>query len=175
MKPNVQTRRSFLGSSVLAGATLPFAGGAAARPVRTDNYTYEIQRTEEEWREMLTPFEYEILRNAGTEWAKSSDLWDDYRAGEFKCRGCDLHVYSSKWRVELDKGYVFFSHGQPTHVMMDIDIGATYSMSGTAEGTDMIEAHCRRCGSHLGHILTVERVLVHCINGSALKFEPTAT
>jgi len=169
-----QTRRAFLASSALAGATLPFTGTAQARPVRTDNYTYEIQRTEAEWREILTEFEYAILRDAGTEWAKSSDLWDDYREGEFLCKGCDLHVYSSEFRVELDKGYVFFSQSTPTHVMMDIDRGATYSMSGTAAGKDMIEAHCRRCGSHLGHILNVDGILVHCINGTSLKFEPTA-
>ena len=54
---------------------------------------------------------------------------------------------------------------------MDIDRGASYSMSG-AGGKVMIEAHCRRCGSHLGHILTVDGKLVHCINGASLAFTP---
>lgn len=174
MKQTNPTRRAFLASTALATATLPFAGAAQARPDRTGDFVYEIQRTKEEWLEILSEYEYAILRDAGTEWAKSSDLWDDYRAGEFHCRGCDFHVYSSEWRVELDKGYVFFSQSTPTHVLMDIDRGSPYSMSGTGEGA-MIEAHCRRCGSHLGHILTINGTLVHCINGTSLKFEPSAT
>jgi len=171
MHPTSPTRRAFLGSSILTAAALPLAGPAAARPERTADFQYEITRTEDEWRKILTEYEYEILRNSGTEWAKSSALWEDYREGSFACRGCDLGVYSSDWRVELDKGWVFFSHAQPTTVMMDIDKAANYSMNGNVERT-MIEAHCRRCGSHLGHILTVDGVLVHCINGASLSFEP---
>ncbi|MEM9231024.1 MAG: peptide-methionine (R)-S-oxide reductase [Pseudomonadota bacterium] len=173
MQPK-STRRAFIGSSVMAGAALPFGGTAQARPERTSNYVYEIERTEEEWRSILSDFEYEVLRNSGTEWAKTSELWDDYRDGEFYCKGCGLHVYSSEWRVELDKGWVFFSNAQPTNVLMDIDKAASYSMSGASSGRTMIEAHCRRCGSHLGHILMVDGKLVHCINGISLKFEPTA-
>ncbi|MEM9778776.1 MAG: peptide-methionine (R)-S-oxide reductase, partial [Pseudomonadota bacterium] len=119
MSIKTSTRRSFLGSTVLDGAALPFAGSAEARPGRTGDFVYEIQRTEEEWRKRLSDFEYLVLRESGTEWAKSSDLWDDYREGEFHCRGCDMHVYSSNWRVELDKGWVFFSNAQPTNVLMD--------------------------------------------------------
>lgn len=165
------TRRAFLGGTALSVATLPLATGASARPERTADFAYEITRSEEEWRQILSDYEYEILRNSGTEWAKSSDYWDDYRDGMFACKGCKLDTYSSEWRVELDKGWVFFSHAQPTAVMMDIDKAANYSMSGNVART-MIEAHCRRCGSHLGHILTVEGKLVHCINGAALIFTP---
>ena len=167
------TRRAFLGTTVLSAATLPFAGAAHARPDRTADYQYEITRSEEEWRQILSEYEYEILRNSGTEWAKTSEFWDDYSEGKFFCKGCDLHNYSSEWRVELDKGWVFFAHSQPTTVLTDIDKAANYSMNGNAART-MIEAHCRRCGSHLGHILTVERKLVHCINGASLKFEPAS-
>lgn len=174
MKPASPSRRAFMGSTLLSAAALPFAGAAQARPERNFDFIYEITRSEEEWRARLSKYEYEILRNSGTEWAKSSELWDDYREGMFHCRGCDLTVYSSEWRVELDKGWVFFSHAQPTTVLTDIDKAANYSMNASAART-MIEAHCRRCGSHLGHILTVEGQLVHCINGASLRFEPAAT
>ncbi|MEM8788370.1 MAG: peptide-methionine (R)-S-oxide reductase [Pseudomonadota bacterium] len=168
-----QTRRDFLAATAFAGVTIPFTSVAHARAAREHDYTYEIQRTEEEWLEILTEYEHSILRFNGTEWAKTSDLWDDYREGEFYCKGCDLHIYSSEWRVKLDKGWVFFSHGQPAAVLMDIDKAANYSMTGGIDRT-MIEAHCRRCGSHLGHILMVDNKLVHCINGVSLKFEPKA-
>ncbi len=59
----------------------------------------------------------------------------------------------------------------PTAVLTDIDKAANYSMNGSV-GRTLIEVHCRRCGSHLGHLLNVEKKLVHCINGVALKFEP---
>lgn len=172
MKHRPSTRRAFLRSGIASTATLPFAGAAMARPDRTADFTYEITRTEEEWRLKLTDYEYEILRNSGTEWARSSAWWDDYREGEFSCKGCDLHNYSSDWRVNIDKGWVFFAHAQPTTVLTDIDKGATYSINANT-GQTMIEAHCRRCGSHLGHILIVEGQLVHCINGAALDFRPT--
>ena len=171
MRNGHTTRRAFLGSTVLAGATLPFAGPAGARPERTSDYVYEITRTDAEWRRRLSEFEYEVLRNSGTEWARTSALWDDYREGEFYCKGCDLQLYSSEWRVPLDKGWVFFSHSLPTAVLTDIDKAADYAMNGSP-GRTMIEVHCRRCGSHLGHLLNVENRLVHCINGVALKFEP---
>ncbi len=173
MKQSHSTRRRVLGSTILAMAALPFASLARAFPNRTANYTYEVQRTDEEWRAMLTEDQYAILRGGGTEYAKSSDLWDDYREGRFKCGGCDAHVYSSKWRAELDKGWVFFKHAEPTAVLMDVDDSANYSGMEGAK-TTLIEAHCRTCGSHLGHILTVNGQLVHCINGLALKFEPEA-
>jgi len=165
------TRRAFLGSTVLAGAALPLAARVEARPERSGGYVYEVTRTDAEWRRLLSEFEYEVLRNAGTEWARTSELWDDYREGDFYCKGCDLPLYSSEWRVPLDKGWVFFAHSRPTAVLTDIDTAADYAMDGSV-GRTMIEVHCRRCGSHLGHLLNVDRKLVHCINGVSLKFEP---
>lgn len=173
MRNRHTTRRAFLGSSVLAGAALPFSGLAVARPEPTSDYVYEVTRTEAEWRRRLSEFEYQVLRDGGTEWARTSALWEDYREGEFYCKGCDLHLYSSDWRVPLDKGWVFFAHSQPDAVLTDIDKSANYAMDGGNDRT-LIEVHCRRCGSHMGHLLTVETELVHCINGVSLNFEPAA-
>ncbi|MEM0938064.1 MAG: peptide-methionine (R)-S-oxide reductase [Pseudomonadota bacterium] len=138
-----------------------------------DPFSYEIQRSEEEWRALLSKEEYTVMRDRWTELPRSSDLWDDYREGQFSCRGCGLHVYSSDWRVPLDKGWVFFAHAEPMTVMTDIDgPQASYGMDPNGPG-NMIEVHCRRCGSHLGHILIVDGKLVHCINGASLVFHPS--
>ena len=172
MTDTPRTRRAFLGSGVLAGAGLALPPApAAARPLREFEFAYEVTRTEAEWRALLPDLEYEILRNGATEWAKTSDLWDDYRDGTFHCKGCDLHLYSSEHRVPLDKGWVFFSHSEPVAVMTDIDPRANYSMEDGAT-MSLIEVHCRRCGSHLGHILQVDGQVVHCINGLALELRP---
>ncbi|MEO0911466.1 MAG: peptide-methionine (R)-S-oxide reductase [Pseudomonadota bacterium] len=167
------SRRAFLASAAFAGAGTALASPSAAKTVGSD-YQFEVTHTDEEWFERLTPEQYEILRQNGTEWPKSSPLWNDYRAGEFHCQGCGLHVYRSEWRVELDKGWVFFAHAVPNAVMMDIDKAANYTMNPSNART-MIEVHCRRCGSHLGHLLRVDGHLVHCINGAALDFRPANT
>ncbi len=175
------TRRAFLGSTALAGATAAFGGtGASAQShpkYGESDYQFEIMRTDEEWRGILTEYEHSILRLGGTEWPKSNPLWEDYREGAFSCRGCDLDLYSSDHRVELNKGWVFFAHSQPNAVLTGIDTGSPYSpnasMSETKRRKALIEAHCRRCGSHLGHILIISGKLVHCINGTSLKFDPS--
>ncbi|MEM9247896.1 MAG: peptide-methionine (R)-S-oxide reductase [Pseudomonadota bacterium] len=175
--PHDPTRRRFLA----AAATAPLAVGAASRghamidpPLETDPFTYEIQRTEAEWRARLSPEEYEILRDGWTELPRTSALWNERREGNYGCRGCGLHVYSSNWQVPIDKGWVFFAHAEPTTVMMSIDgPQQAYGMDPNGPGA-MIEVHCRRCGSHLGHILIVEGKLVHCINGAALTFTPAS-
>lgn len=168
------TRRAFLGSTIVAGASLPFAGAAKARAEGNSDFKYEFTQTEAEWRAQLSKYEYEILRNGGTEWARTSELWDDYREGNFFCKGCALHLYSSEWRAEIDKGWVFFTHSQKDAVLTAVDKAANYTMNPDAKRT-MIEVHCRRCESHLGHILNADNQLVHCINGNSLNFEPAAT
>ncbi len=170
------TRRSFLATAAAA----PLAVGAAARahamtepPLETDTFTYEIVRAEGEWRELLSQQEYEVLRDGWTELPKSSDLWQERRAGNYGCRGCGLHVYSSNWQVPIDKGWVFFAHAEPAAVLTSIDgPQASYGMDPNGPGA-MMEVHCRRCASHLGHILIVDGKLVHCINGLSLTFTAT--
>lgn len=174
MTRHTTTRRSFLAATTALGAALPFA--AAARAAVQDAggpFRFEIVRSEAEWRAMLSEQEYEILREKGTEWPGSSALWDDYSAGEFTCRGCDLHVYSSRHRAPIDKGWVFFYHAIPQSVLTGIDTASAYSMSADDDRT-LIEVHCRRCGSHMGHILRVDAEVVHCINGTSLVFHAAA-
>jgi peptide-methionine (R)-S-oxide reductase len=163
-------RRAFLAGTGLAGISL--LAPNPARAGQTDRFEYEIVRTEAEWRARLDPDEYRILRRGGTELPASSILWDENRDGVYCCKGCDLRLYTAAWKVPVPKGWAFFRHAEPDTVLTDIDGPvAEYGMDVNTD-TTLIEAHCRRCGSHLGHILIVNGGMLHCINGASLEFSP---
>ena len=150
-------RRLFL----LTSAALPFVAQDAL--AATGNF--EIARTDAEWRAMLSDTEYQVMRRDKTEVAGSSPLDKVYDPGTYQCRGCDLPLYSSKAKYDSGTGWPSFYQSLPNAI-------------GTAEDntffTTRTEAHCRRCGSHLGHIFedgpepTGKR---HCLNGVSLMFK----
>lgn len=165
------TRRDLLATAAFAGALAPALliarPARAATPEAADGFSFEITRSEAEWRALLDADAYNVLREGGTEWPESSPLWNDYSAGDFHCRGCDLLLFTSDWRADIDMGWVFFHHSVPNAVLMAIDTAADYS-GGREPARTLIEDHCRRCGSHLGHIVLAEGQVVHCINGTSL-------
>lgn len=167
------TRRGALGGTA-ALALLPIR--SQALPSKGDTFEYEVQRSPGEWREILTDREYAVLREGDTELPKSTDLWNQTAAGTYCCRGCQLPLYASDWKVPVDIGWAFFRHSEPNAILMGIDDHGV-----EAYGTDpnappaLIETHCRRCGSHLGHILLVMGDVLHCTNGTALQFAPKST
>jgi peptide-methionine (R)-S-oxide reductase len=165
------TKRQFLlsGSSALGLAVL---GGAFAMFRMSDEAaaeTFEITKSEEEWRKILTPAQYDVLRDHGTERAFTSPLNDEKRAGLFHCAGCDLPVYSSATKFDSGTGWPSFYQALDNAVGTSVD--TKFFMTRT-------EVHCRRCGGHLGHVFddgpppTGKR---HCINGVAMTFHPGAT
>ena len=170
------SRRGFF--SATGAAALTLGGTASARVtarLSDENFTYEINRTDEEWVAMLRGDEYAILREGYTEQPKSSPLWEETRPGSYHCRGCELKSFDSIWKRQLKKGWVFFYHADPNAVLTDID-GSEPEYGEMAMGKDALtEIHCRRCGSHLGHLLVVEGEMTHCINGAALTFSPEAS
>jgi peptide-methionine (R)-S-oxide reductase len=151
-------RRHFL----LGTAGLPFLAGT----VSAAEGNFEVTRTEAEWRAMLTGAEYRVMREEGTEPAGSSPLDKEYRDGIYHCKGCDLALYSSEAKYDSGTGWPSFYESLPNAI-------------GTKEDntffTRRTEVHCRRCGSHLGHIFndgpppTGKR---HCLNGVSLRFFP---
>ncbi len=170
-------RRGFLGATALtalgtATATKSFASPEPAA-AGSEDFIYEVVRTEEEWRARLTEDEYSVMREAKTEAKFSSPFVEETRDGIYCCKGCDLTLYESLWKVPLDIGWVFFRHSMPNAVLTDTD-GNPYEDGMDLRNIVLMEAHCRRCGSHLGHIVNPSGELVHCINGSALTFRTVA-
>lgn len=172
--PLTLSRRHLLSASTAAlGATLTATiapNGASAATSETDSFAYEVTRSEQEWRDMLTPAEYQILREGGTEPRQSSLNAFEVRDGVYHCRGCDLPAFTSDWKVaHYDIGWAFFRQAVPNSVLTAIDLNFD-QMGDDNQGA--IECHCRRCGSHIGHILHVRDEVLHCLNGASLVFKP---
>jgi peptide-methionine (R)-S-oxide reductase len=131
------------------------------------NATYEVQKTDEEWRRILTPEQYHVLREHGTERAGTCALLVEHRPGTFKCVACDQPLFVSDRKFESGTGWPSFFAPLPGSIGTSTD--DSFFMRRT-------EVHCSRCGGHLGHVFpdgpppTGER---YCINGVALNFEPS--
>jgi peptide-methionine (R)-S-oxide reductase len=127
---------------------------------------FPITRTAAEWRETLTPEQYHILRDHGTERAWTSELLNEHREGVFHCAGCDNPLYLSETKYDSRTGWPSFWDAIPDSVGTQED--RSFFMVRT-------EVHCARCGGHLGHIFEdgpAPTGLRHCINGLALVFRP---
>lgn len=136
---------------------------ALARPASGDG-SFEITRTEEEWKARLTDAEYRVMRLEETEAEYSSPLLEEDRDGTFHCKGCDLPVYSSAHKYDSGTGWPSFTQSLPDAVRTKSD--RSFFITRT-------EVHCRRCGSHLGHIFNdgpEPSGKRHCLNGISLFF-----
>ena len=154
--------------TVIFGALSTLALTQALRAASDEGEeVFEITRSDQEWRAMLTEIEYNVMRKEGTERAFTSPLDKTYADGMYHCRGCDLPLYSSEHKYNSGTGWPSFWQAQENAVATKED--RKFFMVRT-------ECHCRRCGSHLGHIFddgpqpTGKR---HCINGVSLVFMAT--
>jgi peptide-methionine (R)-S-oxide reductase len=144
------------------------AAGATEPAPEVMTGSFEVVRTEDEWRRILTPEQFRILRKAGTERPGSSPLNDEHRAGTFHCAGCDLPVYTSDTKFESGTGWPSFT--SPIDDAVGTSVDRTLFLART-------EVHCRRCGGHLGHVFddgpapTGKR---YCMNGAAMTFKSAA-
>ncbi len=130
--------------------------------------TFEVTKSEEEWRRSLTPEQYNVLRKHGTERAGTSPLNQEKRKGMFVCAGCDQPLFSSETKFESGTGWPSFY--QPLANAVETATDRSWFMTRT-------EVHCRRCGGHLGHVFEdgpKPTGLRYCINGVAMKFVPAA-
>ncbi|MEP7172618.1 MAG: peptide-methionine (R)-S-oxide reductase MsrB [Aestuariivirga sp.] len=127
---------------------------------------FEISKTEAEWKALLAPEQYAVLREENTEPPNSSPLLDEHRKGTFTCAGCDLPVYSSDTKFDSGTGWPSF---------FDVLPNAVGKKEDNTLFTTRTEVHCRRCGGHLGHVFDdgpPPTGLRYCMNGLALKFVP---
>jgi peptide-methionine (R)-S-oxide reductase len=132
---------------------------------KTDDKTFEVTRTDAEWRAQLTPEQYRVLREHGTERAGTSPLDKQYAKGTFACAGCGLPLFSSDTKFDSRTGWPSF--WKP----IDDAVGTTSDRSFFMVRT---EVHCRRCGGHLGHVFDdgpAPTGLRYCMNGAALSFK----
>ena len=126
--------------------------------------SYEIEKTEQEWREILSPEQFNVLRKHGTERSFTSPLDKEYGQGTYTCAGCDLPLFSSETKFNSGTGWPSF------YAPLDNAIGTSIDRSFFMT---RVEVHCRRCGGHLGHVFddgpppTGKR---YCMNGVSLNF-----
>ena len=128
--------------------------------------TFPVTRTDEEWRSLLTPEQYRIMRGHGTEAPGSCALLYEKRRGVFHCAGCDTPLFASHDKFESGTGWPSFNEPEPGAVETSVD--RSHFMVRT-------EVHCAHCGSHLGHVFDdgpPPSGLRYCINGVALTFDP---
>jgi len=133
---------------------------------RNENETFEVDLGEDEWRRRLTPEQFRVLREEGTERAGSSPLDREKRTGVFHCAGCDLPLFASSTKFDSGTGWPSFWQPLPGAVRERED--RSWFMTRT-------EVHCRRCGGHLGHVFDDgprPTGLRYCMNGVSLAFKP---
>ena len=125
-----------------------------------------MQKTDDEWRRTLSPEQFHVLREHGTERAGTSPLNHEKRRGVFCCAGCGQTLFSSDTKFESGTGWPSF------WAPLDDAVATTVDKS---LSTSRTEAHCARCGGHLGHVFSDgprPTGLRYCMNGAALAFEP---
>ncbi|GAP97630.1 peptide-methionine (R)-S-oxide reductase MsrB [Leptolyngbya sp. NIES-2104] len=134
--------------------------------MNTQNNQFEINKTEDEWKETLNPDQFRVLRQHGTERAGTSPLDKEYSKGTFACAGCGTPLFSSETKFNSGTGWPSFY--APLEEAIETNVDRSLFMT-------RVEVHCAKCGGHLGHVFEDgprPTGLRYCMNGVALEFKP---
>jgi peptide-methionine (R)-S-oxide reductase len=159
--------RSSMVSSALAQTPTPSQKGSStvSEPASKNTEMEKVVRTDAEWRKVLSPEQFHILREAGTERPFTGAYWNSHDKAVYHCAACDYPLFRSDEKFESGTGWPSFWEAIPGHVETRVD--QSYGMTRT-------EVRCARCGSHLGHLFDdgpKPTGLRYCINSAALKAE----
>jgi peptide-methionine (R)-S-oxide reductase len=157
------SRRQFLVRTTTALASTSAAWWVIPAPA---SEVFAVTHSEAEWKKLLTPEQFAVLRQSATERPYTSPLLEEHRPGVFSCAGCQLPLYSSSTKFDSGTGWPSFWAPLADAVATERD---------TSVGMVRTAVHCTRCGGHLGHVFDdgpKPTGLRYCMNGMALRFAP---
>lgn len=158
------TTRRFLLATSAVGLTA-WLGSSWSVSSAAESFT--VTHTDDEWRKLLKPDQYAVLRQSATERPFTSPLLNEHRPGLFACAGCDMDLFSSETKFESGTGWPSF-----WAPLYDDSVGTKQD---TSFGMTRMEVHCNRCAGHLGHVFNdgpKVTGLRYCVNGVAMTFKP---
>jgi peptide-methionine (R)-S-oxide reductase len=159
------TRRRFFTAGVTVMSVVGIGAFAKSATSAWADTGFPVSHDDAEWRNLLSPAQYNVLRNAGTERPYSSPLNDEHGHGVFSCAGCAQHLFSSDTKFDSGTGWPSFWQALPNAVLKRTD---------TSAGMTRTEVLCSQCGGHLGHVFNdgpQPTGLRYCMNGVAMTFQ----
>ena len=155
------TRREVV--RALAGLAVPSAIAGAGEPSRRKD---KVVKSDEEWRQLLSPLQYQVLRKKGTERAFTGAFWDNHDKGIYLCAGCGLELFGSDTKFDSGTGWPSFTQPVAKEAVAE-ELDTSLFMR-------RVEVNCARCGGHLGHVFPdgpAPTGLRYCINSASLTFK----